>query len=112
MPPSLLFNVGLAPQNVEAGAALGVRRFDSAVGGCGGCNFVPDAQGNVSTQAVLGVLDTLGIAHSMQSDAVQDAHRYLEAVLERTLASDADYTPSGVFAAAAAAAATARSLKA
>ena len=83
---------GLAARNIEAGAAAGVRRFDAAVGGCGGCNFVPDAKGNISTQAVLGALESLSIPHAMDTSAVEDCHAYLESVLERRLELDSMHT--------------------
>jgi isopropylmalate/homocitrate/citramalate synthase len=77
--------MGRARENCAAGADLGVRRFDSATGGCGGCNFVPDAQGNVSTQAVLGVLEGLGIEHGMDWGALDAAHCCLQGTLGREL---------------------------
>ena len=41
---------GRAMANVDASLALGVRVFDAAVGGLGGCNFAPGAPGNVATE--------------------------------------------------------------
>jgi hydroxymethylglutaryl-CoA lyase len=36
---------GKAAENLQRGLDLGIRSFDAATGGCGGCNFVPDAKG-------------------------------------------------------------------
>ncbi|MEI4231879.1 hydroxymethylglutaryl-CoA lyase [Roseovarius sp. D22-M7] len=51
---------GLALQNMEASLARGLRVFDAAVGGLGGCPFAPGAAGNVATEAVQARLTDLG----------------------------------------------------
>ncbi|HBN32269.1 MAG TPA: hydroxymethylglutaryl-CoA lyase, partial [Rhodobacteraceae bacterium] len=43
---------GRALANIEASLALGLRVFDAAVGGLGGCPYAPGAAGNVATEAV------------------------------------------------------------
>ncbi len=43
---------GLALANIEASLELGLRVFDAAVGGLGGCPYAPGASGNVATEAV------------------------------------------------------------
>jgi hydroxymethylglutaryl-CoA lyase len=51
---------GRALDNVEASLAKGLRVFDAAVGGLGGCPFAPGAKGNVATEAVHDRLAALG----------------------------------------------------
>ncbi len=51
---------GQALANIEVSLDHGLRAFDSAVGGLGGCPYAPGAPGNVATEAVLGLLDGLG----------------------------------------------------
>lgn len=51
---------GRALANVEASLARGLRVFDAAVGGLGGCPYAPGAKGNVATEAVAGRLAELG----------------------------------------------------
>ncbi|MGR3635165.1 MAG: hydroxymethylglutaryl-CoA lyase [Shimia sp.] len=51
---------GRALANIEASLALGVRVFDAAVGGLGGCPYAPGAKGNVATEAVDARLKALG----------------------------------------------------
>ncbi|WP_102223412.1 hydroxymethylglutaryl-CoA lyase [Acidimangrovimonas sediminis] len=46
--------------NIEASLVLGVRVFDAAVGGLGGCPYAPGAEGNVATEAVAERLAALG----------------------------------------------------
>ncbi|MDA5557849.1 hydroxymethylglutaryl-CoA lyase [Shimia sp. MMG029] len=51
---------GRALLNIEASLALGVRVFDAAVGGLGGCPYAPGAAGNVATEAVAARMKELG----------------------------------------------------
>ncbi|THD82823.1 hydroxymethylglutaryl-CoA lyase [Aliigemmobacter aestuarii] len=51
---------GRALDNVEASLDLGIRVFDAAVGGLGGCPYAPGAAGNVATEAVAARLADLG----------------------------------------------------
>jgi len=47
---------GRALENIEVSLEKGLRTFDSAVGGLGGCPYAPGAKGNVATEAVLDLL--------------------------------------------------------
>lgn len=51
---------GRALDNIEASLARGLRVFDAAVGGLGGCPYAPGAAGNVATEAVHDRLEALG----------------------------------------------------
>ena len=51
---------GRALENIEQSLALGLRVFDAAVGGLGGCPYAPGAAGNVATEAVAARLADLG----------------------------------------------------
>jgi len=51
---------GRAIANIDAALSLGVRVFDAAVGGLGGCPYAPGAAGNVATEAVARHLKDLG----------------------------------------------------
>jgi hydroxymethylglutaryl-CoA lyase len=51
---------GHALENIEVALAQGVRVFDAAVGGLGGCPYAPGAAGNVATEAVHTRLAAIG----------------------------------------------------
>ncbi|RKT30425.1 hydroxymethylglutaryl-CoA lyase [Roseovarius halotolerans] len=51
---------GRALDNIEAALARGLRVFDAAVGGLGGCPYAPGAAGNVASEAVHDRLTALG----------------------------------------------------
>jgi isopropylmalate/homocitrate/citramalate synthase len=61
---------GQAIQNIEHAHAAGVRIFDSAAGGLGGCPFAPGAAGNVATEKVVEFFERRGIPTGVDKDAV------------------------------------------
>ncbi|KAG9827917.1 hydroxymethylglutaryl-CoA lyase, partial [Aureobasidium melanogenum] len=52
---------GQAIVNTLVGLEHGVRTFDSAVGGLGGCPYSPGATGNVATEDLVYTLESLGV---------------------------------------------------
>ncbi|NKX44326.1 hydroxymethylglutaryl-CoA lyase [Roseicyclus persicicus] len=64
---------GRALANIDASLSLGVRVFDAAVGGLGGCPYAPGAKGNVATEAVARHLEALGYDTGLDLDAVDRA---------------------------------------
>lgn len=64
---------GHALENVDCALALGVRVFDAAVGGLGGCPYAPGAAGNVATEALHAHLDRLGFATGLDPDRLAQA---------------------------------------
>jgi len=63
---------GRALANIEVSLDKGLRVFDAAVGGLGGCPYAPGAAGNVATEAVAERLEALGYATGLDR-AVLDA---------------------------------------
>ncbi len=51
---------GLAVENIRVALEAGLRVFDAAVGGLGGCPYAPGAPGNVASEAVLALLEAEG----------------------------------------------------
>lgn len=64
---------GRALDNIDASLAMGVRVFDAAVGGLGGCPFAPGAAGNVATESVNRHLTALGYKTGLDQDVLEDA---------------------------------------
>ncbi|MQQ07571.1 hydroxymethylglutaryl-CoA lyase [Epibacterium sp. SM1979] len=64
---------GHALENVDCALSLGVRVFDAAVGGLGGCPYAPGAAGNVATEALHAHLDRLGFATGLHPDRLAQA---------------------------------------
>ncbi|WP_306154924.1 hydroxymethylglutaryl-CoA lyase [Roseovarius sp. MMSF_3281] len=64
---------GRALDNIEASLARGLRVFDAAVGGLGGCPYAPGAAGNVATEAVHDRLIALGYETGLDRDVLEKA---------------------------------------
>lgn len=59
---------GRALANIEVSLGHGLRVFDAAVGGLGGCPYAPGARGNVATEAVVDLLHGRGHATGIDPD--------------------------------------------
>lgn len=76
---------GLGLANILAALEKGVARFDTSVGGLGGCPFIPGATGNVATADVVYLLESMGVATGVDGPAVSVVARELEEFLGRDL---------------------------
>jgi hydroxymethylglutaryl-CoA lyase len=72
-----------ALDNISASLALGLRTFDSAVGGLGGCPYAPGSKGNVATEDVVVRLEQEGFETGIDVSALREA-----ATFARTLRSE------------------------
>jgi isopropylmalate/homocitrate/citramalate synthase len=77
---------GTALANVAAGLDAGVRCFDSAAGGTGGCPYAPGAAGNLATEDLVYFLDASGWESGVSLAGVLGAARYIADALGHTLA--------------------------
>jgi hydroxymethylglutaryl-CoA lyase len=77
---------GTALANVAAGLDAGVRCFDSATGGTGGCPYAPGAAGNLATEDLVYFLDASGWEHGASLEGVLAAARFIADALGRPLA--------------------------
>jgi hydroxymethylglutaryl-CoA lyase len=68
--------------NTYAAMAAGVRVFDSAVGGLGGCPFAPGAAGNVSTEDLAWMLGRAGFDTSINPVRATELGRWICAKVE------------------------------
>ena len=78
---------GTALANVYAGLEEGVRTFDAATGGVGGCPFAKSATGNLAADDLIWMLEGLGIRTGVDLDAVVETSAWLSAVLQRPITS-------------------------
>jgi isopropylmalate/homocitrate/citramalate synthase len=78
---------GTALANVVAGLRAGVRCFDSAAGGTGGCPYAPGAAGNLATEDLVYLLDAEGWTSGVSLEGVMEAARFIATALGRPLAS-------------------------
>ena len=76
---------GTALANVAAGLDAGVRCFDAAAGGTGGCPYAPGAAGNLATEDLVYFLDASGWEHGASLEGVLEAARFITDALGKPL---------------------------
>ena len=72
---------GLGLANCLAAYDVGVRTFDSSLGGLGGCPHAPGASGNVVTEDLVFMFEAMGIATGIHLPALMAARTPLQAGL-------------------------------
>ncbi len=76
---------GLGLANMFAGYEAGVRIFDVAAGGLGGCPFVKGAAGNTPTEDAVNMFESMGVDTGVDLNALCAAVGFLESRLGRVL---------------------------
>ncbi|WP_237216619.1 hydroxymethylglutaryl-CoA lyase [Falsiroseomonas oryziterrae] len=81
---------GLGIANAMAGLRLGVARYDTTVGGLGGCPFAgqPGAPGNICTEELALLCAEMGIATGLDLDALIAAGHLAEEIVGHRLPSE------------------------
>ncbi|MEL6186511.1 MAG: hydroxymethylglutaryl-CoA lyase [Myxococcota bacterium] len=78
---------GTALANVLAGIDAGVRIFDAAFGGLGGCPYAPGASGNLATEDLVYMLEGMDMRTGVDLDAVVRASEHVSDLVGRSLPS-------------------------
>jgi len=78
---------GMAAVNVHASYELGLRAFDSSVGGLGGCPYAKGATGNVATEDVVYLLRDRGVDTGVDLEKLVDCADWITTQLGRPLGS-------------------------
>lgn len=78
---------GMAIANIMTSMRYGVNRFDSSLGGLGGCPYAPGAAGNVATNDMLYLLHGLGITTGIDEGKLQEASLFIQEKLNKDLPS-------------------------
>ena len=72
---------GLGLANCLAAWDVGVRTFDSSLGGLGGCPYAPGASGNVVTEDLVFMFEAMGVATGIDLEKLLEARAPLQAGL-------------------------------
>lgn len=78
---------GTALANVVASLQHGITKFDSAIGGLGGCPYAKGASGNVATEDLLYLLHQMGIETGVNLERIQQVALQMEGLLGKQLQS-------------------------
>jgi hydroxymethylglutaryl-CoA lyase len=76
---------GTGVANAYAAWLEGVRRFDGAVAGIGGCPYAPGAAGNAATGDLVRMFEGLGCSTGVDLRLLSEAGRLMESLLGRRL---------------------------
>ncbi|MFY9317681.1 MAG: hydroxymethylglutaryl-CoA lyase [Burkholderiales bacterium] len=72
---------GLGLANALAAYEEGVRHFDSSMGGLGGCPFAPGASGNVITEDLVFMFESMGVPTGIDMAKLLEARKLMVAAL-------------------------------
>ena len=76
---------GTALANILVGLEMGIRNFDSSVGGLGGCPYAPGAAGNIATEDLVYMLHGMGIQTGIDLERLVEAGKAAESIVGRQL---------------------------
>ncbi len=74
---------GLGLANVVAGLEVGVDTFDSSMAGIGGCPFAPGATGNIVTEDLVFMLESMGLRTGVDLTKLLEARKILAAAVPK-----------------------------
>ncbi|GJD52169.1 Hydroxymethylglutaryl-CoA lyase YngG [Methylobacterium crusticola] len=69
--------MGLGLANVLAGLDVDVRHFDASLAGLGGCPFAPGASGNIVTEDLVFLLESMGLRTGIDLEALVATRAFL-----------------------------------
>ncbi|MCP8971076.1 hydroxymethylglutaryl-CoA lyase [Ectobacillus ponti] len=76
---------GTAQANIIAALQAGVTRFDTSIGGLGGCPFAPGAAGNAATEDVVFMLGEMGVETGIDLPALLSCVELIKPCASREL---------------------------
>jgi hydroxymethylglutaryl-CoA lyase len=76
---------GLGLVNAYEGLRLGISIFESSIGGIGGCPFTPGAAGNIATEDLVYLCDSLGIESGLNLKALCAAATICQEIMQTPL---------------------------
>ncbi|MFI5390510.1 MAG: hydroxymethylglutaryl-CoA lyase [Bacteriovoracales bacterium] len=78
---------GMALANALKSLEMGITTFDSSAGGIGGCPYAKGATGNVSTEDMVNMFESMGIKTGVDLNKLVEASDFISKVLGRELPS-------------------------
>lgn len=78
---------GTALANILMAHRMGIRTFDSSLGGLGGCPYAPGAAGNVATEDVVYLFERMGISTGVDLSRLIKANHWMAQVMGKELLS-------------------------
>ncbi len=76
---------GTAMANVLASLEMGITKFDSSLGGLGGCPYAPGASGNLATDDLHYMLSSMGIQTNINTAKLHSAALFIQEKMKKPL---------------------------
>lgn len=76
---------GMGLANIWAGFLEGATSFDTSIGGLGGCPFSPGATGNVSTEDVVHMFESMGVDTGVDLERLLLCSKHLQEMLGKSV---------------------------
>ena len=73
---------GLGLANAFAALEAGVRELDASLAGLGGCPYAPGASGNIVTEDLVFMLESMGLRTGIDLDGLMEARKIMESQLK------------------------------
>lgn len=73
-----------ALENIEVSLEKGIRRFDSSIGGIGGCPYAPGARGNVATSDVVNLLNSKKMETGIDDSKLAKALDFVQSIFGKS----------------------------
>ena len=74
---------GMAIANILTSLETGIRVFDSSAGGLGGCPYAKGATGNVATEDLVYLCESLGLSTGVDLDKLLSASQFILSAVEK-----------------------------
>ena len=78
---------GMGLANVKSAIDEGVRRFDSSLGGLGGCPYAPGASGNIATEDCVYMIESMGFSTGVDLKKLLDLRKSLTIWMKKDILS-------------------------
>lgn len=88
---------GTALANVLKSMDMGIRIFDSSLGGLGGCPYAPGALGNLATEDLVYMLEGMGYKTGVDLKQLVKTHDWMQTIIDRPLNSHVGLSGSKIF---------------
>ena len=74
---------GMAAANIKAGMEFDIATFDSSAGGMGGCPYAEGATGNIASEKVVALCESLGIETGINKSKLDEASNLIQSIVAK-----------------------------
>jgi hydroxymethylglutaryl-CoA lyase len=76
---------GYAKNNIKKAIEMGFTTFDASAGGIGGCPYAPGASGNIATESILDLCESLKLETGVHREKLELAAQFIQSILKKDI---------------------------